>query len=696
MQVNTQNIRSWLRLIFTGAATIAFVFINSSLAFAQSVEKAETSQQAKQPENALELARAAVAKPGEKPKAPETGKILGDYSVTSSMEVGYRFENTRGNREKYLSDVNVRDGLRVFDYSLDMRSISGQSLLFDALRADVANAGGDQSQYFSLRADKTRVYKFDGTVRQFNFFRALPNFALNQHNFDLRQQVSDFNLKLFPQRPVRINLAYGRSMAKGPFSTTYDIERDEFPITGTMRWEANDYRLGADVTYRRWDFFVEQMYRNFRNDTEYSQPPGTNIGNQTTNFTTLTFFDRDSPARSRALVTRGSLRGNLTSRVHLALRALHGDEKLDITQFETPLGIDSNNRNVLSRSIVTTGRVKRPNNTVDAVLTYDIAEHVSVSESFRYTAYRILGDVTSLDQSVRRPATGPPQALSTSAFDDRLTDLASIWNTVQIQFSLGPKFSANAGWRATHRDVTLRALGSADETETQNTNTFISGLRFRPTKRANFFFDVESGSSDNAFVRINPLDSRRFRVRTNVQATDKLSFNATFVATDRANPTRFVENDSDLRSVSLAAFWQPNARLWLTGGYEYEHLFSTADIAFFINNVLNQGRSRYYARLNFVFTDVRLALTKRLDLLLVYRYVQDRGAPSQLSGATGPNDFITTFPLKRHNPEVRLAYRFSNHFTGNLSYRHYSYNERDRAIEDYRSNILTTSVRWTF
>jgi len=52
--------------------------------------------------------------------------------------------------------------------------------------------------------------------------------------------------------------------------------------------------------------------------------------------------------------------------------------------------------------------------------------------------------------------------------------------------------------------------------------------------------------------------------------------------------------------------------------------------------------------------------------------------------------------LRRHNPEVRLAYRFSNNVTGNISYRHYSYNERDFAVQDYRANILTTSLRFTF
>jgi len=43
-----------------------------------------------------------------------------------------------------------------------------------------------------------------------------------------------------------------------------------------------------------------------------------------------------------------------------------------------------------------------------------------------------------------------------------------------------------------------------------------------------------------------------------------------------------------------------------------------------------------------------------------------------------------------------IADTLTNNVTGNLSYRHYSYNERDFSVQDYRSNILTTSLRFTF
>ena len=95
-------------------------------------------------------------------------------------------------------------------------------------------------------------------------------------------------------------------MAKGRYNPSYSFERDLFQLLGETRWEANDYRLGLDATYRRWDFAIEQLYRNFRNDPDITSRPGVDPG---ANLGTpppvgaISFLDRDIPLRARSLVT---------------------------------------------------------------------------------------------------------------------------------------------------------------------------------------------------------------------------------------------------------------------------------------------------------------------------------------------------------------------------------------------------------
>ena len=496
---------------------------------------------------------------------------------------------------------------------------------------------------------------------------------------------------------MRINLGFGRSTAKGPYFSTYDYERDEFDIDGESRWASNDYRIGTDINIGRWQIFAEQMFRNFRDDSTAFQQSKFNPGGPGSQ-AVLTSFVRDEPIRSDAKISRMNIRGDITSRAHLVLRGLYSDEDMVVTQVEQTTGKDASGNQILQRRILSKGKASRPSTNADAIFTYDITDKLSVSNSFRFYSFRIGGDVNALTSSSLQSPAGTVTNPIVPLVDFRFTGVASIWNTVIATYSPTRKFSATGGYRFTHRDVTLGVLKQENEEEMQNTHTLLAGARFRPTKRVGFFCDYERGERDNAFVRINPLDYQLIRARANIEARDTLSFNVTFTAADRTNPTRFVENDFTSRAIAFSALWQPNQRIYVTGGYDYNYLFSTADIIFFFNNVKKQGRSLYYARQDFVFVDSRIALTKRLDLLLAYRYTGDRGQPdpSIFGPEPGPNDFISTLPLTRHNPEVRVAYRFSNHLTGNFTYRHYSYNEREGLKQDYRANILTSSMRFTF
>ncbi|MDQ3011283.1 MAG: hypothetical protein M3X11_11340, partial [Acidobacteriota bacterium] len=429
--------------------------------FAQSVEKVETSQQTREGDSELERAKAIVGNPKDnKPSKSETGRTWGIYSTTSTLELGYRFVDTKGSVGRYLSDVNVRDGFRVLESSLDMRAQPGTGVLFDFLHADVNNAGGDQSQYFSLRMDKTRWYRFDSNVRRFNYFRSPgPNFALGLRDYDLRQQVSDFNLKLLPQRAVRFNLGYGRSMAKGRYTPTYSFQRDIFQLLGNTRWEANDYRLGMDATYRKWDFNIEQLYRNFRNDPYITSKPGGDPGFNPADNGRITLLERVTPQRSRALVTRSSVRGSISDQLHLVFRGLHDDERMRAAYTEVASGRDNNGVTLVSNTLTLTGPggiIKRPSNKIDAGISYDISNHLTINNTFSYTSFRISGFTEILTTGIRQPATGPQTTtVSRVQATGYITDLSSYWNTLELNMNWGRKFSANLGWRAMQRDVTI-------------------------------------------------------------------------------------------------------------------------------------------------------------------------------------------------------------------------------------------------
>jgi hypothetical protein len=699
MQVNSRSLTALAALY---CLTISVCLLAGSLTVRaqSSVEKMPTTSEAKQPVDSSLSAAEVVQRPNEKPTPERPGRVMGDYVWSSAIEAGYRFVDSDGSRGRFLSDLYLRNGLRLLDLHLDARSIPDRGGLFDLMRADANNGGSDASQSYYLRLEKARFYRFDGTVREFNFYRYLPSFALGQHNFNLDQRASDFNLKLFPQRTVRLNLGYSRSSAAGPLLTTYNAEGDSFQVEGQSRWESNDYRLGMETSYRRWDFSVGGIYRYFKNDSDYFQDAGTvNRGNNLApTSASLDFFNRDQPTRSKATVVHGSIRGDITQRLHLVAVGSHTGDRLKANQFDQLSGTAAGTlpTQILLNQIAATGYVKQTSDSSDVGLSYDLTENISLSDSFRYYSFGVAGDVNTLMQRIRQSPTGVLTNTRTNNFDSRLTDYRSYWNTLQVHFNYGRRFSANAGWRATRRTVNLTNPDEGDGVYPQTNHALISGLRIRPVKNTSLFFDYERGETDQAFVRLNPLAYRRFRLRANVQVTNSFSIDSALTTTDTANPTAQVNQEGDFRAFSVSATWEPKERLWLTGGYNYDYLFNNADIIFYTNLRQNQGRSIYYARQNSVFVDSRFGVTRRLDLFLIYRYLQDRGAPASIGFPIRGTDFVSSLPLHRHNPEARISFRFNHQMTGSISYRHYSYNEIILKPEDYRANILTTSLRFVF
>lgn len=157
------------------------------------------------------------------------------------------------------------------------------------------------------------------------------------------------------QRAIRVNLGYGRSEAKDRYTPSYSYERDLFQLQGRTRWQAHDYRAGLDATWRRWDFGTEAFYRNFKNDPLISAKAGGDPGYFGTTGAyvgAISFLDREFPLRSRALVTRGSIRGSISDRFQV-VRALHNDERMRAPYYELSSGTSSTNANIISRLLVT-------------------------------------------------------------------------------------------------------------------------------------------------------------------------------------------------------------------------------------------------------------------------------------------------------------------------------------------------------
>ena len=84
----------------------------------------------------------------------------GDYNIHSSIEFGYRANEVNGNKNTYDTFINLGPGVRLFDYTLDMRSLDHNGLLFDNLSFTNFGYGGDPNDVTRLRIEKNKWYDF--------------------------------------------------------------------------------------------------------------------------------------------------------------------------------------------------------------------------------------------------------------------------------------------------------------------------------------------------------------------------------------------------------------------------------------------------------------------------------------------------------------------------------------------------------
>jgi len=216
------------------------------------------------------------------------GTNSGNYNVQQSVELGYRQAWINGNQDTYDTFVHLGPGARLLDYTLNMRSINHQGLLFDRLNFSNFGYGGDPNDVSRLRIGKDKAYEFSLVFRRDKNFwdynllanplnpvpiattspvssnpAAFPSFAVNTSPaaLDLVRRMQDYELTLLPQSRVRFRLGYSRNVNEGPALTSF-AGTTNFLLAQKFRMTTNAYHMGADFrvlprTTLSYDQFLE-------------------------------------------------------------------------------------------------------------------------------------------------------------------------------------------------------------------------------------------------------------------------------------------------------------------------------------------------------------------------------------------------------------------------------------------------------
>ncbi len=248
--------RCWTQLLVLGLAMAVVASVKAQEQQSDQALAVTTQAAAAAPAKAAAPAPVPVQPPNE-----STTKTAGDYTVQQSIEFGYRESLINGNLNNYYTFENLTSGVRLFDYSVDMRSINHKGIFFDNLSFVNSGYGGDPNVISRLHIDKSNIYGFRVMFRQdknywnYNLLAnplnpttgPIPGESIinSPHALDLTRRMQDYDLTLFPQSRLRFRVGYSRNTNTGPASTT--VEGGTEPLlVQNVNEVTNSYRFGVD------------------------------------------------------------------------------------------------------------------------------------------------------------------------------------------------------------------------------------------------------------------------------------------------------------------------------------------------------------------------------------------------------------------------------------------------------------------
>jgi hypothetical protein len=664
-----------------------------------------------------------------------------DYTITSSIELGYRGLRVGGDLNKYQSDLNYKAGPRVFDSTFLLQSKSGP---VESLLVTSTGWGADPHGSMRVSAENSKWFRFDGSYRRFKYFRYLNNFVnpnyaapsrqvdpvTGQRGYDTRQQVGDFDLTILPKNDrVKFNVGFSPTRLRGPAYTMYRNGGDEFLALSQIESRANDFRLGADWKLGPFDFNFMQGFRRFT-DESFINNQGTNLGNNpTASNAILTRLERTNPVKGKVDYTRFGVHTLVARRLDLTGRFLYSTATNEFNFLDTFAGVNYNTRisgipgvtvlappNVLtsgSQSFV--GDTKRPTAIGDFGATYLATDRLRISNTFRVEVFQINGGAlyNGIFNLTRTNGTGA-QSITPVGYVHEWTKYRKFVNTVEGDYEINDNYSIRLGYRYGTRRIERSVLGNnlasngapalaPERHEEENTtHAFIGGIKARPVKGWTLSFDVERGTADNVFTRVGNYDYWNFRARSRYQVSRNLRFNVGLITRDNSNPGDIIHNGTtvslsdfgvDARSrVFTSSFdWTAHRRLSLSGGYNYSWQENDAVIEYAFLSTANsaiRGRSLYFMRNHYFNLDAVAQLFPSVTLYTSYRVNKDLGQGDRLSNPAG-GVLISSYPMSFQSPEARLSIRVNRRLDWNLGYQYYNYNESRLLAYNQTGYIVT-------
>lgn len=637
----------------------------------------------------LLLAQQTVA-PTPDPVGSSRGDNIGPYNLRQSFETGYRFAAIDGNRGKYRSDVNFRNGVRLLGSTLSLNSRNGRGPWFDELLLTTQGLGNDPYQFTSLRIQKNAAYRYEMTWRLNDFFNPGLTIATGLHAQNLQRRLQDHQLTLRPQSRLQFFTGLSRNAQDGPALSTvnlFDGRGNIFPFFENVRRTQQEYRLGTQYQSASWRLFLQRGWEVFREDTEGLLNSSSTPFDPTNTATTLNGLRRTQPWSGATPHWRFHLAGERSRLFHLSSRFTHSAGRRNFVFDELAVGairgLDRFQQTLVS------GDARRPVTTAHLTLSLFPTENITVTHHAGYHDTRMEGD------STLRQLTNSTLDFTTLQF--QFLGIRAHTQHTLLDVTLRPWLALHSSYQFTSRRIRsteqLREgefLDRASHTQDNRLHAGTLGFRLRPFKGFTLVADGELGRQNQPFYTTSERDYHAFSTRADYrQPRFRLAAQARSYV--NANSTNLFRHSARGHAYTFDASYTPSARFSVDAGYQQLSTLTLTSLAYFVNfQRIDADSSRFQSRVHAAHLGLRLAPTRSFDVFTGLALTRDDA--NALSGFTAAQ----AFPLRFVSPQFRASYRVHEKLRFNAGWQLYDYAERLSLLQDYRAHTGFLSMLWSF
>lgn len=580
---------------------------------------------------------------------------------------GYRFVDTSGTVERYKQDIGLDDGLRLFNFNLQITPNETFKNIFDRIDINMYNLGGDPYETFSLAIQKSGTYTFRYDRKKANYFYA-DQYEIgggelyDPFTFNFDRTMDNMFFKIAVLKNVDVYANFDRYDKRGNRTMSFDLDRVEFEFEKPIEEDYKAFALGVDVHLLDFTFGFEEKIMDYKNANSLFLP-GAAGGEEGARYPSrLNFFTLSQPYDLKTYTHTFKATGRLFDRLLIKGVAQFSNLDMDLTYAEEADGI-----NYLGKFYMYdqsgSGHFERNISLFDLDVTYLMMDRLALVAAFRFNDFDQEGSLTIDGQK-----------------EDAMLkfDNSAVETGVQYQFS--PRTILTAGYR-----YEIRRL-EGTETVTFADNTTRNGL-FGNIKWDIMMFkitaDYQFGDYNDPYTLISPTTFHRFRFTAKANLDD-FDFSGSYLFNQAKNEVYDDKWNSTKNQLSLRAGYR-GEKIKVYGGYSLINVKHEGDrtIAFppswegagsFPWDILYEGKS------NLFDVSVSADLMDKLAL----------GGYANIYSTRG------FWEIDRFTFKAYVEYTFDNGLVSQIGYRYVDFKENLSGFNDYSANIIEISFgyRW--